>query len=168
MSWTILVTCKFIIMLNTNQIIAKYGKPDDDGSDYLVTINLPYPMKLAWDTKTTVTRMRVHKLVADKFVAVFNDLLAHYGLSEIQKLGIDLFGGCFSFRKMRGGSDYSRHSWGIAIDLDPARNSLKATSKTAQFAKPAYKAMIDIFYRHGFISLGREKNYDWMHFEIGS
>ena len=155
-------------MLNTNQIIAKYGQPDDDGSDYLVTINLPYPMKLAWDIKTSVTKMRVHKLVADKFVAVFNDLLAHYGLSEIQKLGIDLFGGCFSFRKMRGGSDYSRHSWGIAIDLGPARNSLKATSKTAQFAKPAYKAMIDIFYKHGFISLGREKNYDWMHFEIGS
>ena len=155
-------------MLNTNQIIAKYGKPDDDGSDYLVTINLPYPMRLAWDTKTTVTKMRVHKLVADKFVAVFNDLLAHYGLKEIQRLGIDLFGGCFSFRKMRGGNDYSRHSWAIAIDLDPARNGLKQSSKTAQFAKPEYKAMIDIFYKHGFISLGREKNYDWMHFEIGS
>ena len=155
-------------MLNTNQIIAKYGKPDDDGSDYLVTINLPYPMKLAWDTKTTVTKMRVHKLVADKFVAVFNDLLAHYGLKELQRLGIDLFGGCFSFRKMRGGNDYSRHSWGIAIDLDPARNGLKQSSKTAQFAKPDYKAMIDIFYRHGFLSLGRERNYDWMHFEIGS
>ena len=155
-------------MLTTNQIISKYGKPDDDGSDYLVTINLPYPMKLAWDTKTSVTKMRVHRLVADKFVAVFNDLLAHYGLNELQRLGIDLFGGCFSFRKMRGGSDYSRHSWGIAIDLDPARNGLKQSSKTAQFAKPDYKAMIDIFYRHGFLSLGREKNYDWMHFEIGS
>lgn len=155
-------------MLTTNQIIAKYGKPDDDGSDYLVTINLPYPMRLAWDTKTTVTKMRVHKLVADKFVAVFNDLLAHYGLKEIQRLGIDLFGGCFSFRKMRGGNDYSRHSWGIAIDLDPSRNQLKQSSKTAQFAKPDYKAMIDIFYKHGFLSLGRERNYDWMHFEVGS
>jgi hypothetical protein len=99
---------------------------------------------------------------------VFVDLLVHYGLAEIKRLGIDLFGGCFAFRKMRGGNDYSRHSWAIAIDLDPARNSLKATSKTAQFAKPAYKPMIDIFYKHGFVSLGREKNYDWMHFEIGS
>lgn len=155
-------------MLTTQQIIEKYGKPDDDGSDYLVTLNLPYPMRLSWDKDTTVSKIRCHRLIKDKLSAVFSDLLTHYGLTELQKLGIDLFGGCFSFRKMRGGSDWSRHSWGIAIDLDPARNSLKATSKTAQFAKPAYKAMIDIFYKHGFVSLGREKNYDWMHFEIGS
>jgi hypothetical protein len=155
-------------MLTTQQIIAKYGKPDDDGSDYLVTLNLPYPMRLSWDKNTVVTKIRCHTLIKDKLSAVFSDLLAHYGLSELQRLGIDLFGGCFAFRKMRGGNDWSRHSWAIAIDLDPARNGLKATSKTAQFAKPAYKPMIDIFYKHGFISLGREKNYDWMHFEIGS
>jgi hypothetical protein len=154
-------------MLTTKQIIAKYGKPDDDGSDYLVTIQLPYPMRLAWDTDTVVTKMRCHRLVANRFVAIFNDLLAHYGLAELKRLGIDLFGGCFSFRKMRGGNDYSRHSWGIAIDLDPSRNTLKQSSKTAQFAKAEYKAMIDIFYKHGFVSLGRERNYDWMHFEIG-
>jgi hypothetical protein len=154
-------------MLTTKQIIAKYGKPDDDGSDYLVTIQLPYPMRLAWDTDTVVTKMRCHRLVANRFVAIFNDLLAHYGLAELKRLGIDLFGGCFSFRKMRGGNDYSRHSWGIAIDLDPARNQLKQSSKTAQFAKAEYKPMIDIFYKHGFISYGRERNFDFMHFEIG-
>jgi hypothetical protein len=124
-------------------------------------------MRIAWDTKTKVTRMRCHKDVAKNFEAVFNDLLAHYGYEKLVELGIDLFGGCFNFRKMRGGSSYSKHSWGIAVDLDPARNTLKETSRTARFARPEYKPMIDIFYKHGFISLGREKNYDWMHFEIG-
>jgi hypothetical protein len=152
-------------MLTTKQIIEKYGKPNITGAGYLVTINLPYPMRLAWDLDTKVTRMSCHKLVSDKFLAVFNDLLKHYGYENIVELGIDLFGGCFNFRKMRGGSDWSRHSWGVAIDLDPARNLLKETSKTARFARPEYKPMIDIFYKHGFISLGKEKNYDWMHFE---
>ena len=153
-------------MLSTRQTIAKYGKPNITGVGYLVTITLPYPMRLAWDVDTKVTKMSCHKLVADKFLAVFNDLLKHYGLAKIQELGIDLFGGCFNFRKMRGGTDWSKHSWAIAIDLDPARNLLKETSRTARFARPEYKPMIDIFYKHGFISLGVEKNFDWMHFEI--
>lgn len=155
-------------MLNTKQLIAKYGKPTVDGKGYLVTIDLPYPMRIAWDLDEKVTKMRCHKLVADKFKLVFNDILAHYGYEKIVELGIDLFGGCFNFRKMRGGTDQSKHSWAVAIDLDPSRNLLKESSKTARFARPEYKPMIDIFYKHGFISLGREKNYDWMHFEIGS
>lgn len=152
--------------MTTKQIIAKFGKPTVDGKAYLTTINLPYPMRIAWDTDTKVTRMRCHKLVADKFLAVFNDLLSTYGYERIVELGIDLFGGCFNFRKMRNGTNWSTHSWAIAIDLDPARNQLKETSKTARFARPEYKDMIDIFYKHGFISLGREKNFDWMHFQI--
>lgn len=153
-------------LLTTSQIIKVYGTPNQQGS-YLTTITLPYPMRLAWDLKTKVTKMRCHKKAADDFQAVFCDLLNYYGYDEIVRLGIDLFGGCFNFRAMRGGSDYSRHSWGLAIDLDPERNLLKESSKTARFARPEYKAMIDIFYKHGFVSLGREKNYDWMHFEKG-
>ena len=152
--------------MTTKQLIAKYGKPNVTGEGYLVTIQLPYPMRLAWDTDTSVNRMRCHKLVADKFLAVFNEIHRVYGYAKIKELGIDLFGGCFNFRKMRGGNDWSRHSWGIAIDLHPAKNKLKETSRTARFARPEYKPMIDIFYKHGFISLGVEKNFDWMHFEI--
>jgi D-alanyl-D-alanine carboxypeptidase-like protein len=152
-------------MITTAQAKKKYGIPNDKG-EYLTTIVLPYPMRLAWDKKVKVKTMRCHKLVADNFVNVFTELLVSYGYEKIVELGIDLFGGCYNFRQMRGGSDYSRHSWGIAIDLDPERNQLHETSKTARFARPEYKLLIDTFYKHGFVSLGKEKNYDWMHFEI--
>jgi len=152
--------------MTTNEIVKKYGKPNETGEGYLTTILLPYPMKLAWDLDTKVSKMRCHKLAAEAFLNVFNDLLAEYGMKEIERLGIDLFGGCFNYRKMRGGTSWSTHAWAIAIDLDPARNKLKETAKTARFARPEYQKMIDIFYRHGFISLGIEKNYDWQHFQL--
>jgi hypothetical protein len=153
-------------MITTAQAIAKYGKPNETGRGYLIVITLPYPMRLAWDKDTKVSKMSCHHLVADNFLGVFKDLLAHYGYEKIKELGIDLYGGCFNFRKMRGGTDWSRHSWGLAIDLDPERNLLKETGLTARFARAEYKPMIDIFYKHGFVGLGPEKNYDWMHFEI--
>ena len=150
-------------MVGFNEIVKIYGQPGDTKN--FTTINLPYPMRIAWDTKVVVNKLTCHKLIADKLVLVFKEILDTYGLAKIQSLGIDLFGGCYNFRKMRGGNEWSIHSWAAAIDLDPARNGLKQTSKTAQFAKPEYKPMIDIFYKHGFYSLGVEKNYDWMHFQ---
>jgi hypothetical protein len=152
-------------MITTTQATQKYGVPSKN-PNYLTTLNLPYPMRLSWDKNVKVNKIQCHKLVADKLGKIFTELLEVYGYEKIVELGIDLFGGCFNFRAMRGGSEYSRHSWGIAIDIDPERNQLKETSKTARFARAEYKQMIDIFYKHGFISLGREKNYDWMHFEI--
>jgi len=153
-------------MLTPKDALAKYGKPNETGEGYLIKIQLPYPMRLSWDKTHTVSSMMCHHLVAENFKKVFSDLLAHYGIDKIKELGIDLFGGCFCFRKMRGGSEMSIHSWGIAIALDPERNQLKETSATARFARPEYKPMIDIFYKNGFQSLGVEKNYDWMHFQI--
>lgn len=151
-------------MLKTNEIIDKYGKPNQNGT-YLVSIKLPYPMRLAWDKNTKVNTMRCHKLVAQNFTNVFNELLTHYGLAKIQELGIDLFGGCFNFRAMRGGSDYSRHSWGIAIDLDPERNQLKTPYSKSNFSKKEYSELHRIFKKNGFVNLGVEKGYDAMHFE---
>ena len=152
-------------MITDEQLNAKYGEPGNP--DNIVSIDLPYPMRIAWDLTKTVNKIQCHKLVADRLKAVYTDLLAAYGYDKIKELGIDLFGGCLNVRLMRGSKiKWSRHSWGVAIDLDPARNKLKETKATARFARPEYKAMIDVFYQHGFISLGVEKNYDWMHFEI--
>lgn len=155
-------------MITQEQLFAKYGTPNPTGKGYTTIIDLPYPMYLNWATSTYVKRMKCHKLVAQNFLNVFNDLLKHYGIEKIKELQIDDFGGCFNYRKMRGGSQLSTHSWGVAIDLDPDRNLLRETKRTARFARPEYKPMIDIFYKHGFESLGVEKDYDWMHFQIKS
>ncbi len=152
-------------MITDAQLNEKYGEPGDP--DNIISINLPYPMRIAWDLTKTVNKIQCHKLVADRLQGVFTDILAAYGFAKIKELGIDLFGGCLNVRLMRGSrTKWSRHSWGVAIDIDPARNQLKETKATARFARPEYKTMIDIFYKHDFISLGVEKNYDWMHFEI--
>jgi hypothetical protein len=153
-------------MITQEQLIKKYGTPNKGGEGYLTTINLPYPMFLNWATGTYVRKISCHKLIAEKLTNVFKEILEHYGIDKIKELQLDDFGGCFNYRAMRGGTQLSVHSWGLAIDLDPDRNLLKETSKTARFARPEYKAMIDIFYKNGFVSLGREKNYDWMHFQI--
>jgi len=152
-------------MITTTQATNKYGIPSKN-PNYLVTLQLPYPMRLSWDKNVKVNKMQCHKLVHDKFKSVFTELLEVYGYEKIVELGIDLFGGCFNFRAMRGGTAPSRHSWGIAIDLDPERNQLKTQWSNAQFSKPEYKPMIDIFYKNGFVSLGKEKGFDAMHFEV--
>jgi len=154
-------------MLTVKQALAKYGTPNERGS-YLVTIKLPFPMRLAWATETVVKTIRVHKSQAENITAILTEILEVYGYEKIKELGIDLYGGVFNYRAQRGGNNWSFHAWGLAIDLDPGRNQLRETSKTARFARPEYKAMIDIFYKHGWESLGREKNYDWMHFQVAS
>lgn len=149
----------------TDQLTAKYGKANPTGKGYLVWIDLPYPMRIAWDRNKKIKRFQCHRLIAQRLINVFNGLLAHYGYDRLVELGIDLYGGCFNYREMRGGTSLSTHSWGIAIDLDPDRNLLHESAKTARFARPEYKMMIDIFYQNGFIGLGVEKNFDWMHFQ---
>lgn len=152
-------------LLTDAQIIQKYGQPGN--ADNFTIIALPYPMRIAWDLKVSVQKMQCHELAAVPFTNVFNQLLTHYGLTELQRLGIDLFGGCVNVRLMRGSkTKWSRHAWGIAIDLDPSRNGLKVKKPIAQFCKPEYKPMIDIFYANGFNSYGIEKDFDWMHFEL--
>ena len=152
-------------LLTTAEIIRTYGNPGDETQ--FVKIKLPYRMVVAWARQYTIGELTCHHLVADRLLTIFKRILKEYGPARVHSLGIDLYGGCYNFRQMRGGKDWSRHSWAVAIDLDPERNQLRETSRTARFARPEYGPMIDIFYEHDFINLGREKNYDWMHFQIG-
>jgi hypothetical protein len=150
--------------MTTAEIIKKYGEPGDTAN--FTTIQLPYPMRIAWDTSKTVSKMTVHQLAAPSLLKILNEILIEYTLPRIQALGIDLFGGCYNYRPQRGGTEWSHHAWALAIDLHPTKNSLKQTSKTALFAKPEYYKMIEIFYRNGWYNQGVEKGSDFMHFTV--
>ena len=126
---------------------------------------LPYRMRLAWNPGQEVNRFSCHEKVHDAFLRVFQKTLGEYGEARISDLGLDLFGGCLNVRRMRGGTRMSMHSWGIAVDLDPARNALEMTRDAAAFARPEYEPFWKIVEGEGLVALGRVRNFDWMHFQ---
>jgi len=128
-------------------------------------VDLPYPLKLAWNKSTVVNRFQCHEKVRDSIQRVLSRVLDHYGMEEIKKLRLDLWGGCLNVRKMRGGTKYSTHSWGIAVDFDPERNQLKWGRDRAHFARPDYDMWWRLWEEEGWISLGRHRNFDWMHIQ---
>ena len=127
---------------------------------------LPLPFQLAWDQTQEVRSFACHILLAEVLTSIFAEALRHYGAPQFDALDLDQFGGCFAHRKKRGGTSLSIHSWGAAVDIDPARNQLKWGRDRATLARPDYDAWWRIVEAHGAFSLGRVKNYDWMHFQF--
>jgi hypothetical protein len=150
--------------LPTSTVTRLFGKPCDASTQ--VRMQLPFPMRLAWDLQTRVTHIVFHRAVAHQLFGALLDIFYHYGLAKVQELGLDIFGGAYNCRKVRGGSAQSRHSWAIAIDIDPARNGLRTKWRNAQLSRPEYKFAVDAFYKWGFINYGKEYDFDAMHFEV--
>lgn len=126
-------------------------------------IQLPYSHKLAWNKKVVINRFSCHEKVHDSLLRILTRVFEHYGIDEIKKLRLDLWGGCLNVRNKRGGSTPSVHSWGVAMDYDPEKNNLKWGRDRAAFAKPEYDMWWKFWEEEGWVSLGRQKNYDWMH-----
>lgn len=105
----------------------------------------------------TITKMRCHTKVAVSLKKILEEISASpfaYVLKE--------YGGVYNYRPMRGGSRYSKHAWGVAIDLDPDNNGLNQNwpeSASMPFG------VIEIFAKHGWLSAGAFWNRDAMHFE---
>lgn len=139
-----------------------YGKP---GASELVRMEFPYPMRIAWDMERTVTSTMVHRKVSDSLQRILHRIADHYdSFKDLQADGLDLFGGCYNFRRMRGGNQFSRHAWGIAIDLNPAENGLHTRRDKATM--PEW--VLDIFEAEGWKCGGRAWGRDFMHFQATS
>lgn len=126
-------------------------------------LQIPWTMKLAWDLGTTINRFNINEKVHDSAARVFDKVFAHYGQAGIEELGLDLFGGCTSCRRKVGGTSWSMHAWSIAIDFDPARNKLEWSHTRARLAKSDAVKFWEFWEAEGWVSLGRAKDFDWMH-----
>lgn len=141
-----------------------FGKAGNES--VLVRVPVPENYPLKYDGKK-VSFIRCHKLAADRLEAALKDIINHYG-EDIEKVapGACVYDGSYNFRKTRNGSSQSIHSWGLAIDFDAAHNGLKTSAPKARFSKDIYKPFLDILEHHGFLSLGRRQNSDYMHVQM--
>ncbi len=144
-------------------LLAYYGVPGKN----LVQIDLPYPMRLAWDLTTTVNRITCHERVAGSLRRILARIGELYGndLGLIREARMDRFGGCYNLRKMRDRDLWSVHAWGAAIDLDPEGNGLQ---EPWPLRARMPREVIDQFELEGWTSLARAIGRDAMHFQATS
>lgn len=143
-------------------LVRYYGEP---GSNQ-VRLELPYPMVLSWDETKRVESFFCHAQVHDALRAIYTDALAELGMGRIEELGLHRFSGCLNVRRKRGGSSWSVHAFGAAVDHDDARNKLRWGRDRARLGQRDAETWWEIVEHHGGVSLGREQNRDWMHFQF--
>lgn len=141
-----------------------YGEP---GSNH-GKVTLPYPLKIAWIPEKTIRKFTCHELLVPSIGKALTQVKEAYGLDEIKRLKLDYWGGCFNIRKKRGGSTLSTHSWAAAIDFDPENNKLRWGSDKASFAHSDYNDWWEAWEDAGWVSLGRQKGYDYMHLQAAN
>ncbi len=145
----------------TNALKEFYGDPGTGQT----TMELPWPMRLAWDLDSTVSRVTCHRLVKDSLRLILEELLSDVYNGDLMALRedrMDHYGGIFNKRRKRGGTTWSVHAFGAAIDLDTTRNGL-STAWPEKATMPL--AVIELFERHGWTSLARVIGRDAMHFQ---
>lgn len=123
----------------------------------------PYP--LLYEGKP-VRALRVHRLIAPHVLAALREVLAHYGQAELHRLGLDRYSGSYNYRSTSGGKALSMHAWGIALDFATEQNSYSVRAPRASLSHPDCTAWWQIWEAHGATSLGRERDYDWMHLQF--
>ena len=139
------------------------GVPDRAWEDAnLEAIVPPYHMVLAWAPETPVRTIRVHKRCAISLRRILQRIADHYpSQHDLEAARLHLYGGCYAFRLKRGGTTLSNHSWGSAIDLDPAHNGFGVKWKPGMMPE----AVVEIFAAEGWAWGGTWKTADSMHFE---
>jgi hypothetical protein len=104
-------------------------------------------------------QVRCHRLVIPDLAAAMAELQRRGLAPLVDVADFHREGGCYVPRQLRGGDgQLSRHSWGIAVDLNVAANPL---------GRPPHQdpRLVQVMARHGFTWGGRWLRPDGGHFE---
>ena len=129
----------------------------------LVKVTTPYPLRIAWQPAQSTSSITVHAKVADSMRTVMEQVLQKYGHDELIRLGLNLFSGSYADRAMKGSTRTSMHAWGIALDWHSEGNQFRWDSTQAVFDGKEYDEWWKAWEAEGWLSLGRARDYDWMH-----
>jgi peptidoglycan LD-endopeptidase CwlK len=138
-----------------------YGASAQEVESHLTTI--------PWLPRSAHTFVRITKIngVDRKLAAVSAELDQ---LPPEEKKYLLKTGGTFNWRPIAGSDQLSAHSFGIAIDIDPAfsdywRWNGGGSERPIPYRNRIPHRIVEIFERHGFIWGGKWYHYDTMHFE---
>ena len=148
-----------------SQCDAVYGRPGNEIASRLVMIELPFKLRIDYNLRAKTNRIRAHKDAAPGLEAALIEVHRQYGIEKMQALGIDRYGGAYNHRKMRGGSKWSMHAYGVAIDFYAELNGLRTKCPEALFCNPEYKRFLDIMEDHEWLPALRLWGKDGMHFQ---
>ena len=152
---------------------AFYGDPDGDNNGdpdraweeaNLVRVKARWRMVASWDTNLAITSIRVHWRCAESLSRVLDAIALRFSTQKaIEEARMHLFGGGYNFRLKRNGNSLSTHSYGCAVDFDPARNGLGKPWKANTGMMDL--AVVEAFKAEGWVWGGDWSTADAMHFQ---
>jgi hypothetical protein len=140
-------------MVTSKLCIEKYGEPTPDMERKHMELYV-IPALIKTEIPVLPNRVYCHKLMKTPLENAFKNIIKRKLQGEVKT-----WDGCFNVRNKRGGSTYSLHSWGLAIDINAATNGF---GKTPQMSKELVKCFTDA----GFDWGGTWTKKDGMHFQL--
>jgi hypothetical protein len=135
---------------STAELESFYGNAGNESR----LVNLPVDgLGVKYEGKT-VNTVRCNAKIAASLLRIIKELANHY--PEV----LADYNGCYNFRKMRGGSSYSLHAYGAAIDFMAGKNGNRTPWPT-KADMPI--GVMEIFAREGWLSAGAFWGRDSMH-----
>ena len=135
-------------MITSRQAFKRYGVPEKE--THMVLWGVPKELEIGAIPK----KIYCNKDLVIPLHHAFENLITRGFVDELKT-----WDGCFNIRPVRGASDTSLHSWGLAIDANAAWNRLgQPPTLSAGFVK--------CFTDAGFDWGGEFDRVDGMHFQL--